>query len=207
MEGFLLGLSNGTVCLAHCAPVIVPYFLSEKREISGNIGKLLFFLCGRLIGYLFFAVLAWIFGNFLYKFPIISNFLLGITFILLAICLGYSGISSSKLKCAFTFVNNNSYAFFAENNWLVTVILGILTGVNVCPPFLLAFSSTASNGSLAYSILYFFMFYLGSTIYFFPVIFISTFSRKNCFQTIGRMSSIIMSIYFLVKGIVMLIAL
>ena len=65
MEGLLLGLSNGTVCLAHCAPVIVPLFLGGGERTGKNAISLSFLLAGRLIGYMLFSVAAWGTGRLL----------------------------------------------------------------------------------------------------------------------------------------------
>ncbi|MCX5645541.1 MAG: hypothetical protein NTZ17_12835 [Phycisphaerae bacterium] len=57
-EGFLLGIASGGVCLAYCAPVLVPYLLSEGNTLRRSVISVGGFLAGRLIGYLVFAVLA-----------------------------------------------------------------------------------------------------------------------------------------------------
>jgi hypothetical protein len=59
MQGFLLGLANGTSCLTFCAPVLIPYLLGEGQ----NVGQNLKFLGGRLGGYLLFGSLAWLAGR------------------------------------------------------------------------------------------------------------------------------------------------
>lgn len=59
MQAFLLGLSNGAVCLAYCAPVLIPYLLGEGKRISRNFAVLIRFLAGRLLGYLLFGIMAW----------------------------------------------------------------------------------------------------------------------------------------------------
>jgi hypothetical protein len=60
MEGFLLGIANGGVCLAYCAPVLVPYLLGEGNTLRSGAISVGGFLGGRLVGYLAFAVLAWL---------------------------------------------------------------------------------------------------------------------------------------------------
>lgn len=97
MEGFLLGLSNGTTCLAHCAPVIVPYFLGEGNNTRRNILSLSGSLSGRLVGYLFFGIIAWLFGTAITGFPLFRNLLFGTIFLLLS--MAYSGLSDSKGRC------------------------------------------------------------------------------------------------------------
>ena len=52
MQGFFLGLANGTSCLALCAPVLIPFLLSEGNNVGQNLVTLLKFLGGRLGGYL-----------------------------------------------------------------------------------------------------------------------------------------------------------
>ena len=59
-EGFLLGIANGGVCLAYCAPVLVPYLLGEGKSVRSSAISVGGFLAGRLIGYLAFAVVAWL---------------------------------------------------------------------------------------------------------------------------------------------------
>jgi sulfite exporter TauE/SafE len=204
MEGFLLGLSNGTTCIAHCAPVIVPYFLGEGNETKRNIVSLSGFLSGRMIGYLSFAFVAWIFGNAISEFPIYRNLLFGIIFLLLSIFMAYSGLFASKDRCAFKSMHGIVNRLFLKNKWMMTVLLGILTGINFCPPFLLAFSSTAYDGSLANSLYFFFTFYLGTVLYFIPIIFLGVLSRESNFQTIGKMMSVIMAAYFFYKAFFMI---
>ena len=38
MQGFFLGLANGTSCLAQCAPILIPYFLSAGGNAHKNLG-------------------------------------------------------------------------------------------------------------------------------------------------------------------------
>ena len=58
MQAFLLGLSYGAVCVAYCAPVLVPYLLGEGNRTWRNYAVLLRFLAGRLLGYLLFGIMA-----------------------------------------------------------------------------------------------------------------------------------------------------
>lgn len=47
MQGLLLGLANGTTCLAFCAPVLVPFLLERGETVRQNLLTLLKFLGGR----------------------------------------------------------------------------------------------------------------------------------------------------------------
>ena len=44
MEGFLLGLSSGTFCIIHCAPVAIPFLFSENGEWKDNSRNVLLFI-------------------------------------------------------------------------------------------------------------------------------------------------------------------
>jgi len=54
-QGMLLGLSTGIFCLITCAPVYVPFVLSEDRKLQQNIMAIGEIAIGRLIAYLFSA--------------------------------------------------------------------------------------------------------------------------------------------------------
>lgn len=206
MEGFLLGLSHGTTCLAHCAPVIVPYFLGEGSDRRKNILNLSGFLSGRLVGYLVFGVVAWLFGSAISEFPLFRNLLFGTVFLLLSISMAYSGLSDSKGKCIVKSVRGFLRHPFFMKKWMLTILLGILTGINFCPPFLLAFSSSASDGSLAHSLFYFFTFFLGTALYFLPLAFLGVLNKESHMQTIGKMMSVIMAVYFFYRGFFMIVS-
>jgi len=62
LQGFILGITSGTACLAYCAPLLVPVLLGEGKNIQRNYVILGQFLGGRLSGYLLFALLAWAVG-------------------------------------------------------------------------------------------------------------------------------------------------
>ena len=37
MQGFLLGLANGTTCLAFCAPALIPFLMHEGQTVRQNL--------------------------------------------------------------------------------------------------------------------------------------------------------------------------
>jgi sulfite exporter TauE/SafE len=87
MGAFLLGFSSGTVCLAYCAPVLVPFLLGEGQGVGRNVLLLAEFLLGRLTGYLIFAVLAWAIGLMLLPTLAWRQVIFGVAYILLSILL------------------------------------------------------------------------------------------------------------------------
>jgi len=52
LQGLMLGLATGLYCLGYCAPVFVPFLMSEEKGLARStwvIGEL---ALGRLAGYL-----------------------------------------------------------------------------------------------------------------------------------------------------------
>jgi sulfite exporter TauE/SafE len=147
MQGFLLGIANGTLCLGYCAPVLVPYLLGESTNVRGNISRLGRFLVGRLLGYFCFATLVWMTSWVILHNTAYRNRVLALTYITLAVLLLIYTFLGSKKLCAV----NVSKPYFTKISRhrpaLIPVGLGIATGINICPPFLLIFTEAANTAS------------------------------------------------------------
>jgi sulfite exporter TauE/SafE len=204
IEGFLLGLSSGTVCLAHCAPVLVPLFLGEGDHVGKNAVSLAEFLSGRLAGYLVFSIVAWGAGQLLLNSPQYREIAFGVAYIALALAMVVYGLFISREYCAAKSLKGTFSRLFADRMWIMTIAMGFLTGINLCPPFLLAFSSSAYQTSLWQSITLFMMFFLGTAVYFIPLVFIGLFKVHDKLRIIGKMTALIMAVYFLFGGTIML---
>ncbi|HWP97586.1 MAG TPA: sulfite exporter TauE/SafE family protein [Syntrophomonadaceae bacterium] len=204
MQGFLLGLASGTVCLAYCAPVLIPFILGEGKGIGRNYSLLARFLAGRLIGYLLFGLLAWAAGRLLIKNSIHQEIIFGLAYIILAVMMFYYGLSRPPEICAGKLMQKSGSRFLQRWPELLPVALGLATGLNLCPPFLLAFTGAADSASLVQSLLFFLAFFLGTSVYFLPMPLLGVFRRVAPLQTVGRMASVLMSLYYVYTGIIML---
>jgi sulfite exporter TauE/SafE len=205
MRGFLLGLANGTICLAYCAPVIVPYFLGEGQTVRRNYLELGQFLTGRLIGYLLFAILAWSLSLLLPEHNNYREMIFGASYILLAGVLVYYCFRKSKSLCAAEFLKGSLPKLLANNQLLLPLSLGFLTGLNLCPPFLLAFTSAVSGGSLWSSLVFFGTFFLGTSIFFVPIPILGVMKRTEVLQTIGKMAAGVIGCYYFYMGIIIIL--
>ena len=199
-----MGLSSGTVCLAHCAPVIVPLFLGQGDRVGRNAISLSEFLAGRLVGYLLFSIIAWAAGQLLLSSPQNREIVFGSAYIILALAMVVYGLFVSKEFCAAKSLKGKISRLFADRMWIMTAAMGFLTGINLCPPFLLAFSSSAYQTGLWQSMALFMMFFLGTTVYFIPLVFIGLFKFHDKLRIIGKMTAVIMAVYFLYRGTIML---
>ena len=203
MQGFLLGLVNGTTCLAFCAPVLIPFLLNEGNDIPQNLVTLLKFLGGRLGGYLLFGLLAWAMGGLLlgggsYQAVVIGVAYVGLSVLLLVAVLRKK--TSISNACAL------KGAQARLNRWpaLLPAGMGLLAGLKVCPPLLLAFTHATSTGTLGGSLLFFLMFFLGTSIFFLPMSLLGAFTRSPDLQLVGRFAAVIVALYYLFSGVLLL---
>jgi len=114
------------------------------------------------------------------------------------------GLFISKEFCVVNSFRGIFNRLIERKTWVVAVTLGFLTGINFCPPFLLAFSSSAHTNNLFQSILFFFLFFLGTSLFFLPTIFLGLLSFFSKLKTIGKMTAVVMSVYFFYRGIIMI---
>jgi sulfite exporter TauE/SafE len=200
VQGFFLGLANGATCLAFCAPVLIPFLLHEGNNIPQNLLTLLKFLGGRLGGYLLFGLLAWAMGGLLlgagsYQALVIGAAYVGLSVLLLVAVLRKKAPSSSA--CAL----EGAQARLSRWPGLLPVGMGLLAGLRVCPPLLLAFTDAASTGTLGGSLFLFLMFFLGTSVYFLPMSLLGAFTRLPDLRLVGKFAAVIVALYYLFSGI------
>jgi len=203
MQGLLLGLANGTVCVAYCAPVLVPYLLGEGRSIATNFVVLSEFLLGRLSGYLLFSVMAWLTHRLLLENPSHRELILGAVYIVLSCMLVTYGFSKPAKECAADRTRSLLPQLLTRNPATLPLVLGFLTGLNLCPPFLLAFTGAAASMSLAQSVLFFAFFFVGTSVYFIPAPLVGSFRRVGGLRTVGKLAGVVVAVYYFYLGIVM----
>jgi hypothetical protein len=203
MEGFLLGLASGGTCLAYCAPVLVPVVLGAGRGARANAVLLAEFLAGRLAGYLLFGVLAWWAGQEILASPAYRGAVFGSAYVLLAAALLYFGWAGIPSACG--------VGLGGPRRWLVRwpsllpVGMGFFTGLNLCPPFLLALAGAAYAGSLGASLLFFAAFFLGTSLYLLPLPFLGAFHRHAAVAWVGKTVAVLMAAYYFYSGIIALL--
>jgi len=204
-SGFLLGLSTGVVCLAYCGPVLIPFLMGEGSTINRNLGSVALFLAGRLLAYMLIGILAGIIGSTLLQPSIIKNVFMGMVYIILSVLLILYGFHRFREVCL-----GRSRPQFKKSkgrrwNFFIPMSGGFATGLNLCPPFLLAITGAADTGKIAGSILFFIMFFIGTAVYFLPLPFIGFFRRQQVLRIIGKFAAIFAGIIYLYKGIILLI--
>jgi len=133
IEGILLGLSTGTVCIAYCGPILIPYLLAERNSLKKSIILVLYFLSGRFIAYVITGLIVGIIGLFIFKNPIFNQLFVGISYIILSGLLIFYAFYRFKSVClGHNTLNTNKKRAF---RWqiLVPVFGGLVSGINLCP--------------------------------------------------------------------------
>jgi sulfite exporter TauE/SafE len=210
-NGFLLGLANGLSCLATCAAALLPLMLGEGGRVKDHGRRLALFMLGRLAGYLLFGVLAWAAGWLLLRDAAAQAILAGAAYLLLAGLMLAYGLGKSPACLVAPKALRARLAGLPGLAWLAPLIFGLLTGLNLCPPFLLAFTNAALNGTLGGSLLFFLAFFTGTSLYLLPLPLIGLVHNgaaaaqgARALQTIGKMAAVLMSFYYIVSGFLMI---
>ncbi len=202
MQGFLLGLANGTTCLAYCIPVLVPFLLQEGRNVRQNLVTMSKFLGGRLGGYVIFGLVTWATGNMLVAVANHQGLVIGTAYVGLSVLLLVAVLRKpipTPGACAF----KGAQTRFSRWPALLPVGMGFLAGLRICPPLLLAFADAANTGTLAGSLILFFAFFLGSSIYFIPLSFLGAVARIADLRIVGKFAAVIVAVYYMFSGILL----
>jgi len=206
LDGFILGLSNGVACIATCAPVLIPYLLGEGKGIVRNYWVTGQFLFGRLFGYLLFAVLAWTVSSAILQETGLRNPIIGIAYILFSgLLIFYGFFNKTNVSCKAACNSNKYKRLLALWPALLPVAAGFATGLSFCPPFLLAFTGAAEQTSLLAAMLFFFSFFLGTSLLFVLAPFVGMFKRFQVLQIVGKMAAGLMGLYYLYSGVILII--
>ncbi len=192
IEGFILGLSTGTICLMTCAPIYLPYLISEDRKLSKGILTIMEISVGRFFSYLAFGAVAGYTGAQISS--IDRELFTSIAYILLSAYLILSAVRTRKKdkKCYIPKLSR-----FTKNAF----ILGILTGFSFCPPFLIALSKAVNLGGAFSGMMLFLGFFFGTSVFLMPLAFIGQLSKINKMKLIAQFASIFIAVWFTFSGV------
>ncbi|MEW6262891.1 MAG: sulfite exporter TauE/SafE family protein [Thermodesulfobacteriota bacterium] len=200
MPGFLLGLSLGTSCLLYCAPVLMPYLLGRGQKVWSNLAEVGLFLLGRLIGYLVFGLAAWGVGRSLLEAAGPRDIVFGSAFLILAVLLLFQGFFKTEKDCPAGRAEGRFSKIMAIWPAPLPLAAGLVTGLSLCPPFLLAFTHAAAAGGLFQSVWFFVMFFLGTSVFFLPAPLVGFLRVYPSLKIIGKIATGIMGLYYLYLG-------
>ncbi len=192
ISGWTLGLATGTTCLTTCAPIYIPYLLTEKRSDKQSFRIILFITLGRFFSYIIFGA---VFGFVGSRIPTESRqFFTSIAYILLSV---YLAITVLRIRR----VHKNCTAL----KWMTITrnpfILGALTGISFCPAFLIAVSQAIDISGPVSGIILFIAFFLGTSLFILPITFLGVLSKIKNLRKIALVASILVAVFFIYKGV------
>jgi len=199
-EGFTLGLSTGTYCLTACAPILVPYMLTDQRAgWKGNALLLAEFMGGRLAAYLLFGFAAGLTGaKLIGHLPSWTmHAALLVSGLLMLSYLFVKAAPGSKL-CAVAWVSKGIKR--------LPFALGFALGINLCPPFVAGLVRVLALGSAYLGTLYFAAFFVGTSLYLVPLALAAPLLSHKRLQFIGALSGALAGLWFTASGIVGLLS-
>lgn len=191
LEGFFLGISTGSLCLMTCTPIYLPYIMTADRKLSKSLLAIGEISLGRFISYLTFGALAGFAGANISAidrnlYGAFANILLSIYLILTVV-----RTHQDSKKCHVPKV-----AAITKSG----LLLGMLTGINFCPAFLIALSNAVNLGGVGSGIMLFGGFFIGTTLYLIPLAFASLLTQIKKMKAIARILSLVVAAWFIYKG-------
>ncbi|HEY1405847.1 MAG TPA: sulfite exporter TauE/SafE family protein [Spirochaetota bacterium] len=194
-EALLLGLSTGTYCARFCAPVVLPFIFSEETGRKKNVQYIGLFFAGRLIGYTVIGGILGGIGAYAlgYLDPVLERKISGIAFVCIGIIMLAAGLKHNALPGKLCASVSKMYKPGGA-----ALFLGLLTGLNLCPPFFAAASRVfMSNGGVYKGILYFAFFFIGTSVYFLPLFGVHLIKKNIQYvRMVSRLAMILLGIYF-----------
>ncbi len=194
-EGLILGLSSGGYCVGACLVFFMPYLLVEgKQRLFENLMKIFLFMSGRLIAYISFALIMGFIG-------ITHRDILTVKFS------NWCLIIASLLMLIYTLTHNFSDSKFCRpfiqrfSLLRIPFFLGFFSGLNPCPPFLVGLTRILTLHSVFEGVILFAAFFLGTSVYMIPLIFVSYLNRMERVKQIGLIVALLSSLWFLFVGI------
>ncbi len=194
IEGFGLGLSLGLGCLVACGPVYLTFVLRKSTSFRTSAVLFAKILAGRFAGYALFGLFAGMLGIILpdsFRLPLTNT-----AFIVLGALLVYTGISRKTDTACATKSFGAYFGRFAGNPY----VIGFLTGLELCPPFVLAIARVINFGGAIEGMVYFLGFFVASSAFLVPLVFFGVAAEYKTVKHIAAAAAIIVGCWFVYKG-------
>jgi len=166
------------------------------------------FLTARLMGYLLFACAAWWAGSAIPHAWGGRAWAFGCVQLLLAIALVIYSLGWPKTRSSAADRGSRLIQIGAvpQHGRTGAATLGFLTGINLCPPFLVAGVRAAQLGSLPSALIFFVLFFAGTAVWFAPFLALGLVQRNRAIATVARITAALLACYYGFLGASTLIA-
>jgi sulfite exporter TauE/SafE len=187
-EGIALGLATGHICLATCGPVYATFLMEKQRTFARQVVTVLELSLGRFITYLLVGAIAGMFGRQVSELQ--REYFTFAAYLLFSGYLIVSAVRSKRCEggCAV-----GRWSRFSE--W--PIVLGMLTGINICPSFLLAFTRSFELSGPVAGMFFFAAFFAGTSVFLIPLSFVGLLGYKRHFRTLARFAAVGVAAWFI----------
>jgi len=196
VEALVFGLVSGPVCLLSCLPVLLPWLTVRQQSAARSASLLGSFLAGRLVAYLLFGSLAWSLGLLVSAQSQQHAVIYGLAHLTVAGTLFYEAWKFRKARPGSGESKPNSADAAAP------AILGLLTGLNLNPPFIAAGLQASSAPTLEEALVFFMLFFVGTSVWFLPFAAMRWIPRSAKLLTVARYAVLLMACYFFCLGLI-----
>jgi len=201
-KGLVLGLSTGVYCAAACAPVMLPYLVAHDGRARGQhiAVAIAQFSGGRLVAYLLVGAAGAALGaELIGSAP--ARRVAGVAVIALAgLMVAYGlGRSFPQARLCRRLANTAPVTRFP-------LAAGFLTGINVCPPFLLLLAALVTSDHVGHGMLMALAFFLGTSLFLVPLGFAGFLGLVPRLRGVAEVAALFAGLWFLASGAAMLVA-
>jgi sulfite exporter TauE/SafE len=191
-EGFILGLATGHLCLATCGPVYAPFLLERKLSWSGSLITLVKISIGRFATYVLFGIGAGFLGRQISD--VNRSYFTAVAYCVFSTLLFLSAFRAHQKEkgCILP-----GWSRFSDNPFL----LGIATGINYCPSFLIALTRAVDlSGPLSGGLL-FAAFFFGTSLFLVPLVVFGVLGNKKILRLAGQVAAVLVGTWFLTQAV------
>ena len=179
-EGFLFGLAQAPLCAGACAPVFLAHAWAREREKPhAHVRGWAEFLLGRLIGYVLVGLLAGWLGSHLTGGPPLW-LMAGVNAVLGAALLLFAAAQTAPRMAACSLFHKWG------NRGRFPVVLGLLMGLNICPPFVAGVKQVVEMGGAAAGAAFFGSFFVATTLVMLPMLGVAFANWLPAVRSVGR---------------------
>jgi sulfite exporter TauE/SafE len=159
IAGLGLGLAQAPICLGTCAPLALAVVADAPADRARRgLGDLLFFVLGRVLGYLVLGAVVGMLAGRITRAELQRP--LGAAFVAIAAALWLGALGRGA--------SEGSWGCRLARGVRSPLLLGALTGLQVCPPLLLAVGVALQGGGVLHGVALFAGFFLGTSVGFVP---------------------------------------
>ena len=191
IEGGLLGLATGLSCAVFCLPVILGLTVRDPDNMKA-VRNTVFFICGRFISYMAVAVVFSLAGMVIRE----NNLLKAVINLCVGVLLVYWGVRGFIRSD-----NENKTCALKKYGKTLPFLLGIMTGLAPCPPFIAGVARVAAIENLTGGLVYFFGFFAATSVFILPGMASGLAAKINNLKTASCVLSIAFGAVFVFIGI------